>query len=90
MPFTHTLYSVVTGAATACRAADPLPDLLLVAERVITVPTPHALQLVSPLTLARASVDTRRAWGVRVIEPWDDGSGLTMAPAGAILDALAE
>ena len=167
MAFVQTLYLVVTGGATAYRAATLLPDLLQVAERVITLQTPNSLQLVSPLTLARvpgnqvvssyldqalqprapvgsvlvapcsfntlnklargiadnlalsvtaemiglrqrvvvavslnaglwahpaarASADTLRSWGVRIIEPQDDGSGLTMASSGVILDALAD
>ncbi len=59
MPFTNALCLAVAGAASAYRAAGPLPDLLLVAERAITVQTPDSLLPISPPALARA-------WGVLV------------------------
>ena len=36
-----------------------------------------------------ASMDALRRWGVVVVEPRDDGSGLAMAPTGELLAALA-
>lgn len=39
---------------------------------------------------ARASVNTLRSWGVVVIEPQEDETGLTMAPTDVVLAALGD
>ena len=156
---------MISGAITAYRATEYVAALRARTARVITVQTPNAMRLISPLDLARIpgnhvvesyfdpqilprpqpgpvvfapcsfnslnklaagisdtlalaitaemigygqrvvvgisvnpplfahpvvrqSIATLRSWGVRVVEPRDEGQGLTLAPTSVVLEEL--
>ena len=73
-------YLVVTGTTTAPRAAELLEGLRRLVERVITIPTPNAAQVISPRDLSTIP-------GNRLVESYFDADILPRPPDGLVLVA---
>src|ERR1700687_4385660 len=73
-------YLIVTGATTAPRATDLVRALLELVQRVITIATPNAAQVIAPRDLSVIE-------GNRLVESYFDAAILPRPPDGLVLVA---
>ncbi len=79
-PVYDTLYLIVTGAGSARRVPELVPDLVALGPRVLTIMTPHASRILSPRELSLVP-------GHQIVESYFDYAILPRPPRGVVLVA---